>query len=580
MTINRSGRILGRCARLPSELGTAARTVCVLGAFTAITAILFPHWLHHLGSALIGPEGDNLQDYWNTWYGATKASGHFFFTDLIRYPTGTPLYYHSFDYPQIATVAILSRIAGTAPSTLLVLHNLTLLASFPLAGAGAFFLTRHFTRDVLGASLGGFVFAFSPWHVEQAMHHAHVSSIEFIPMFVLAYLLALERKSIAWLSVAVVLYALSALSCWYYLVYIGFFLLFHFVLTAVQRRESDPRWWVGAPLACVVGVLAILSPLIVPMVGEALHGAPVYTDPVDSKIFVADVAAYVAFPPTHLLASLGLPVYRQLPGYPWEATVYLGVVNLAILTWAWFRLGSHERSVFFYLLAGMATFAVVASGDELHFLGHRLIAMPGALISQLPLLANVRTPSRAIVFVYLFLAIGVGLSTRLAFDRHEQTIARIGLSGVLLLMLVDFLPVHLDATRAGCKPGWVWIRNDASQAYGILMLPRGRAGVRGIDEDVTGYPAQILYMYEQAACHGRPIVEGALSRDVVRGGLLEELNTRDLKAQKEQLAKAGVKYIVVDHAVHWDRRDGARIRYSLAYPTVYDGADLTILRVY
>src|SRR5262249_35199063 len=141
----------------------------------------------------------------------------------------------------------------------------------------AFFLTRHFTRDVLGASLGGFVFAFSPWHVAQAMQHAHVSSIEFIPMFVLAYLLALERKSITWLLVAVVLYALSALSCWYYLVYIGFFLVFHFLYTAVRKPESDLQWIGGAPLACVIGALAILSPLVIPMMIQALHGASIYT---------------------------------------------------------------------------------------------------------------------------------------------------------------------------------------------------------------------------------------------------------------------------------------------------------------
>jgi hypothetical protein len=86
-------------------------------------------------------------------------------------------------------------------------------------------------------------------------------------------------------------------------------------------------------------------------------------------------------------------------------------------------------------------------------------------------------------------------------------------------------------------------------------------------------------MYEQAACHQRPIVQGTPSRDVVTG-LLEALNMRDLKAQKAQLEKARVKYIVVDRAFPWDRRDGTKTQYSLAYPTAYDGADMTILRVY
>ena len=555
---------------------TGVLTIAVLAGFTAVTFVFFSHWSLHPGSLLIGPSEDNLQDYWNTWYGVTKASpGHFFFTNLIRYPTGTPLYYHSFDYPQIAAVALLHKIAGTAP--LIVLQNITLLAVFPLAGAGAFFLTRHFTHDVLGATVGGFVFAFNPWHVEQAMHHAHVSSVEFIPMFVLAYLLALERKSVLWLSVAIVLYALNALSCWYYLIYIGFFLVFHFLYTAVSRPEGELSWWIGAPIVCAAGVLAILAPLVIPMMMAALHGAPVYTNPHDSKTFVADIAAYFAFPPTHLLASVGDPVTWRLTGYPWEAAVYLGLINLALLIWAFVQSGPDDRFTFIYLLAGMATFAVLASGDELHVVGNSLAAMPGALLSQLPLLANARTPARAIVFVYLFLCVGVGLATRLVFDRYGPTIARPGLYIVLLLIAGDFYPAHLDATPFGCKPGWARIRADASQGYGILMLPRGLKAPPG-EPDMSRYE-QVNYMFEQAACHERPIGQGSLSRDVVTG-LLEALNSHDMSVQKEQLAGARVKYIVIDRTFPWDLHDGARSEYSLVYPMVYDGADMTILRVY
>src|SRR5215472_3267371 len=375
---------------------SAAVAACTFGAFTVLTALFFLRWVLHLRTALIGPFGDNLQDYCNTWYAATQATGHFFFTRLIHFPTGTPLNYHSFDYPQIAAVALLSKITGTAPPTLLLLHNITLLASIPLAGVGGFFLTRHFTRDYLGAAVGGFLFAFSPWHIEQVTQHAHVSSIEFIPMFVLAYLVALERKSVGWLCAVIVLYVLSALSCWYYLVYLGYFLVFHFIAAAIQKTERDQYWSIGAPAACVVSTLVVLSPLILPMATQAMRGAQVYADPQDAKRFVADVAAYIVFPPTHIFASLGEPAYRRLTGNAWEATVYLGIVNLGVLVWAWLRSEGRERQVFAYFLAGMGCFAVIASGDELHVLGHRLFAMPGAILSGLPFLANVRTPSRAI----------------------------------------------------------------------------------------------------------------------------------------------------------------------------------------
>jgi len=466
----------------------------------------------------------------------------------------------------------LSKITGTAPPTLLLLHNITLLASFPLAGVGGFFLTRHFTRDYLGAVVGGFLFAFSPWHVAQVTQHAHVSSIEFIPMFVLSYLVALERKSVGWLCAAILLYVLSALSCWYYLVYLGYFLVFHFIAAAIQKTERDQYWSIGAPAACVVSTLVVLSPLILPMASQAMRGAQVYADPQDAKRFVADVTAYIVFPPTHIFASLGEHVYRRLTGNAWEATVYLGVVNLGVLIWAWLRSEGRERQVFAYFLAGMGCFAVIASGDELHVLGHRLFAMPGAILSGLPFLANVRTPSRAIVMVYLFLSVGVGLATQLAFDRFQRPVARIGLAVGLLLLLLDFVPFHKPVTTAECKPGWSVIRNDRSNDFGILILPRG--AMTG-----AGYLEQNAYMYDQAACHGRPIVQGTTSRNLV-SGLVENLSTDNLTVQKKMLSQSRVKYIVIDHAFPWDHEDGIQGEYSRVYSVVYNAADLTILRVY
>lgn len=114
---------------------------------------------------------------------------------MIRFPEGTPLYYQSFAYPKVFAVALLSKVAGTNVPTLLFLQNMSLLISFPLAGVGAFYLVRHFTQNVAGALVGGFIFAFNPSHVAHVMHHTHVSSIEFIPFFVLSYLLAIEKKA-------------------------------------------------------------------------------------------------------------------------------------------------------------------------------------------------------------------------------------------------------------------------------------------------------------------------------------------------------------------------------------------------
>ena len=56
----------------------------------------------------------NMQDFWNTSYAvvASHPDG-FFFTNLIRFPEGTLLYYHSFAYPMVFAIGVLSKFFGT-----------------------------------------------------------------------------------------------------------------------------------------------------------------------------------------------------------------------------------------------------------------------------------------------------------------------------------------------------------------------------------------------------------------------------------------------------------------------------------
>ena len=54
---------------------------------------------------------------------------------------------------------------------------------------------------------------------------------------------------------------------------------------------------------------------------------------------------------------------------------------------------------------------------------------------------------------------------------------------------------------------------------------------------------------------------------------------------KRQLTAAKVKYIVINRnnmslLFHWYPEDGPKEQYPLNYPILYDGPDLTVLRVY
>lgn len=542
----------------------------VFALFCVATAILFWPLLPQLQVALIGPPGDNLQDFWNTWYVAVgQDSGNFFYTRLIRFPEGTPLNYHSFAYPEVFAIALVAKFVGAGLSNLIFLHNLSVLISFPLAGLGAFYLVQYFTKSTVGSLVGAFVFAFNPSHVAHAMQHAHVASIESIPFFVLCYLLAIEQKSIAWLASAIVFFALSALSSWYYLFYLAYFILFHAGYLVIRNRTLPRGWDLIAPIACLAGVVIALSPMLIPMVLQGLGNKSVYIGG-STKIFVADVAAYFAFPPLHLLGNLTQGIYAQLTGNDWESTVYLGLVNLVLLGWVCLFAKQRDRKLLAYVLLGMGVFCIFASGYYLHVLGKSIIPMPDAILDRLPFFRNVRTPSRAIVFVYLFLAIGIGHAIALLWDRRRQPAFKWSLLAVIALIVVDFFPANLKATPVSCSsPGLAFIRDDPEQGFGVLNLP-------------GGYLEGNAYMTQQI-CHGRPIAQGETSRDLVVS-LRDRLNMQDLVVQRQQLTEAKIKYIIIAHPAgelfRWDPKNGRLDAYFRAYRIIYDGTDLTVLQVY
>jgi hypothetical protein len=555
-------------AALTATLSPFLRFLLVVAGFTVLTAIFFWPWLAHLSSALIGPPEDNMQDFWNSWHAATAHGWRdFLYTTQIRFPEGTPLAYHSFAWPQILAVAGLTRIFGQDFATLVALHNLTLLTSFPLAATAMFYLARHLLGSVLArdaaSAIAGFVFAFSPWHVAQVMHHAHVATIEFFPLFVLFYLLALERRSYRLLAAAALLQAVNALSCWYFFFYAFYFMVFHFLAQRVQSGKYPRGWPMAAPVLCSGFAALLLTPWLLPMLWSDPTSSFVYFG---TNMFVADLAALVAFPPTHLLARFGHGVYAALTGNAWEGAVYLGVANLALLVWALTCRG--DKRIIYYGLAGMGLFLIVAIGDRVHIAGYvTKIQPPGVLLGVIPILSNIRTPARAMLLVTMFLGLALAQASLLVRDQQRLG-SRAALALILVLMLLDFTPIHLAGTPADCPAALKTIAGDPGN-FGVLDLPRGYG------ESNAAMLASV--------CHGKPIVQGETARRI--GFTLgDRLEVKDLSLQRQQLMAAHVRYIVLHEPrkslFRWTGKDGDITSYPRAYPLVQKSGSLTVLRVY
>jgi hypothetical protein len=194
--------------------------------------------------------------------------------------------------------------------------------------------------------------------------------------------------------------------------------------------------------------------------------------------------------------------------------------------------------------------------------------LPDIVLDRLPFFANVRTPSRAVVFVYLFLSIGVGLAIA-GLWRQRRSWLPTGIAILIALIVLDFYPAHLQSTPVIRPPGLAVLDADGEQGFGVLNLP-------------FSYSAENSYMLEQTF-HHRPIVDGITARDMA-ATLVYRLSFTDLARQHNQLVQAHVKYILLHHPSNglyaWNSVLAPVEKYLRAYPTVYEGHDMTVLRVY
>lgn len=546
-------------------LASAVYLLCMTPFFVA--------YAPHLTTSLIGPPGDNMNDFWDTWYSqrAWETSGsHFFFTRLIRFPEGVWLYYQSFAYSDLAAIFLIRKLFHLSAEipVLLGLHNGILLSSFYLSALGAFYLARRFTRSVVSALLAGFIFAFSPWHVGQFLGHMNVTTIQFIPFFLIFFFRAMESGKALDVAGSILFYCLTAVSSWYYFFYISYFVAFYYLYQVVVQRKLLLRRPLAVMLANFAGALLLLSPLLVPMIRLGWNNPDAYAGGVDD--YVADALGYFVVGPHHLLARLGEPLFSRFTGNTVEGTVYLGLINLGLFAWAFFERRRRPIREMAFLLSGILLFAMFASGPHLHILGRPVLPTPVLLLGYLPFFSNVVTPSRAIVFVYVLLAIGaaLGLDAALQACRERGRSPVLWVAPILLLAMLDFCPVGLPRIQVNPPRSYAFLAEDPDTSFGVLDLPRG-------------YLQGNAYLFYQTF-HHRPIVTATLSRTIALT-LMNTLETKDLAAQKQQLIAAHVKYIFIHTDPFSLRNPGEPVdvaAYLRTYRVVSADKNCVVLRVY
>jgi hypothetical protein len=508
-----------------------ARHLLVLLGFALLTFILTLPIGLRLSTEVPGG-GDAWQHVWNLWWVKEALLTYHtnpYHTDLLFYPEGANLYFHTL----VLTAGLMGIPLQLAGLNLITTYNLILLLSFVIGGYGAYLLCRYLTRNDWASFVGGAVFAFAPYHMAHMFGHMNLSSLQWMPFYLLLLLKAADapgggkrniRRGALYAAGAGALLALNAYTEWLYAIFLvmltGVMVAWRVLLPSERRaaRESHLGWAESAlRLTLLVGTFVVLTaPVLFPMLDEARKGYA-QQPPQEVLFYSADLVS--ALLPSELHPVWGKAVERVVQGIPpylplknpSERVLTVGFVALALALFALWRL-LRERHVRFWAFTG-ALMWLLSLGPVLQVLGRTeftafgvTVPLPYLLVYKLPLLSIMRTPARLTVLVMLALAVlaAYALAALMSWAANRDATARSGvpaLAGVVavvvpLLILFEYLAVPFPTV----PPGWnVPIYQRIAQEHGrfaVLELP-----LRPFSD----------YMAYQTI-HGKPLVGGYLSR--------------------------------------------------------------------
>ncbi len=520
----------------------------LLGAvvFVVLAGLLTWPRLANATWSVVDP-GDPLEDVWTL-----RWIDHALLTDPTQL-YAAPIF-HGFPLPLAYDDTSLGPALLALPLTVLtgsmvLTYNLLLVASYALAGWGAFLLARHVTRSLWAGVIAGMVYGF--WSYTFAhISHLSVLSLYPLPLALLCLHKAFETAgspaavannpqsairippSALWTLGFLGLFLWQALNSFYYVAYLGLAAGALILWEGLVVRRW--RGWTGRTRLGIAG--GLVGAGLVGGLALALLSAPYrevqrdfgfYRSAEEQTAWAAHPADFLGVSPRNRTYRAVLPNVWPEPLFPGFTVLGLGALGLGLIGVAAVRrrplpiarppeavappVAARSTGVGFYALLALAG-VILSLGPTLQ-VGTAQVPLPYSVLGTLPGFSGLRSPVRLVVLAALGWGVLAGWGwqgllaplTRLLGDqpRHYAALLAAPLTVVLLGVLCwEQWPVLTPTTPLPNKgvvpPAYRWLA--AHPDNGVLADFPIAIGLRDPLRTTTR-------MYYQGA-HGHPLLNG------------------------------------------------------------------------
>ena len=175
---------------LPSTVNRFVEAVLVVVGYTAAAIVATWPLARHPLSGIYGFPNDNYGGIWlyGFLHDAYHGAGNADFASALQAPFGMEI-----SQQGVQPLDRFMAYVFGGPGQGLGAYNVQIFTSFVLAGCTMYLLARYVTGNRAASALAGFIFAFSPFHLAQAMQYTALATIQWIPLYILALLVLLRR---------------------------------------------------------------------------------------------------------------------------------------------------------------------------------------------------------------------------------------------------------------------------------------------------------------------------------------------------------------------------------------------------
>jgi len=317
-------------------------------------------------------------------------------------------------------------------------YNILFFASFILSGFGAYLLALYFTKSKPASLIAGVIFAFSPFHIHNALG-TNVGTMhqEWLPFFALYLFKFFENLSLKNFSLAALFFLLIGFTEHQTLAFTVIFIL----LFLAYKLVSGPKKFLRGKLWIYILVSAVIFSLVFFFMFRSLFtiagSGNNYLDAgLKSAVKYSNDALAIFVPaPFHSFWPKAFSEIREVFKRRSDSnfSVYVGYFVLLLSLLAIFGIrflkkrNIPTKGIFFWLAVAVG-FYVISWGPYLHYKGvlDPPVKMPYWLIYQyLPFFENIRTVGRFFIWSMLGFSLLAAWGTAFAISKIKNQKSKI-----------------------------------------------------------------------------------------------------------------------------------------------------------